>query len=71
LVGTRIKDVLRIELDYAIPKYRDLSVGKFLFTCLKEEGIQMLTASIGTKEHNQYLRTIGFSDEGGIMIRML
>ncbi len=71
LVGTRSEDTFRIELDYAIPKYRDLSVGKFLFACLKEEGIQMLTASVGTKEHNQYLRAIGFADEGGIMIRML
>lgn len=71
LVGTRAADVFSIELDYAIPKYRDLSVGKYLFSCLKEEGVEMLTAPIGEKEHNSYMKAMGFADEGGIMIKKL
>lgn len=71
LVGTRDADIFRIELDYAIPKYRDLSVGKYLFSCLKQEGVKMLIASVGEKEHNCYLRAIGFSENEGMMIKSL
>ena len=71
LVGTRVVDVFTIELDYAIPKYRDLSVGRFLFSTLKEEGVEMLTASVGTKAHVDYMKKIGFTDEDGIMTKYL
>ena len=71
LVGTRAADAFAIELDYAVPKYRDLSVGKFLFSTLKEEGVEMLTAPMGTKPCVEYMKKIGFSDEGGIMIKYL
>lgn len=71
LAGTRVADSFSIELDYVIPKYRDLSVGKFLFSTLKEEGVEMLTASVGTKEHMSYLKKLGFVDEGGIMLKSL
>ena len=71
LLGTRVADAFAIELDYAIPKYRDLSVGKFLFSTLKEEGIEMLTASVATKVHADYMKKIGFSDQDGIMTKYL
>ena len=71
LVGTRAADCFSIELDYAVPKYRDLSVGKFLFSSLKEEGVAMLTAAVGTKVHVDYMKKIGFFDEGGIMTKYL
>ena len=71
LVGTRAADVYRIEMDYVTPRYRDISVGEFLFPRLKEEGINMLTAPVGTDEHNKYLSKLGFSDDGGILIKDL
>ena len=71
LIGTRVVDSFSIELNYAIPKYRDLSVGNFLFSTLKAEGIEMLTAPVGTKEHMSYLKKLGFVDEGGIMLKSL
>ena len=64
-------DVFSIELDYAIPKYRDLAVGKFLFSHLKEEGIEMLTAPDGTQTYIDYMKKLGFTDEDGILTKYL
>ena len=71
LVGTRAADVFSIELDYVIPKYRDLAVGKFLFSHLKEEGIEMLTAPDGTRAYIDYMKKLGFADEDGILTKYL
>ena len=71
LVGTRAADVFSIELDYVIPKYRDLAVGKFLFSQLKEEGIEMLTAPDGTRAYIDYMKKLGFTDEDGILTKYL
>lgn len=68
LVGTRVADMYRLEMDYVIPRYRDIEVGKFLFPILKDGGIAMMTAPMGTDEHNKYLFKLGFSDAGGILI---
>lgn len=67
LIGTRAADVYKIELDYVIPRYRDIEVGKFLFPLLKESGVNMLTAPLGSEAHNKYLARLGFSDLGGIL----
>ena len=71
LVGTRIADVFNIEMDYAVPKYRDIAVEKFLFPTLKNEGISMLTSALTTNQHNDYLKKMGFSDDGGILLKNL
>lgn len=71
LVGTRAADVFSIELDYAIPKYRDLSVGRFLFANLKAEGVEMLTARDGSKSYVNYMKKLGFADENGILTKCL
>lgn len=67
LIGTRAADLYRIEMDYVIPRYRDIEVGKFLFPLLKESGVNMLTAPLGSEDHNKYLAKLGFSDLGGIL----
>ena len=67
LIGTRASDVYRLELDYVVPRYRDIAVGRFLFPLLKERGINLMTAPKGADEHNRYLFKLGFSDEGGIL----
>lgn len=71
LVGTRAADVYRIEMDYVIPRYRDLSVGKFLFPHLREQGIRMLTAASASTAHNKYLQRLGFREDGGILLKDL
>jgi hypothetical protein len=71
LVGTRASDVYRIEMDYVVPKYRDISVGKFLFPQLKEQGVNMLTAASASREHDQYLQKLGFREDSGILLRDL
>ena len=70
-MGTRASDVYRIEMDYVVPKYRDISVGKFLFPQLKEQGVNMLTAASASREHDQYLKKLGFREDSGILLRDL
>lgn len=64
LVGRREGNSLDVEIDYSVPKYRDLSVGKFLFSALKENGVEVLTSSVGAPEHKSYLRKMGFVEAG-------
>ncbi len=71
LVGTRVADLYRIEMDYVVPRWRDVEVGSYFMNRLKEQGIRTLTAPVGEKEHNRYLLRMGFADEGGILLKEL
>ena len=64
LIGARQGETLHILLDYAIARYRDLSVGKFIFPKLKEKGIHTLIAQTGNREHNSYMKRLGFIQKG-------
>ena len=56
---------LRILVDYSTPKYRDASVGKFLYRrLLKNEGYTALTFADPSEKHEKYLQTAGFTQEG-------
>lgn len=58
---------LRILVDYTTPKYRDASVGKFLYKrLLKNEGYTALTISDPSEKHEKYLNTVGFTKEGSL-----
>ncbi len=59
LVGKREEDLLQIEIDYATPGFRDLSVSGFLYECLKEEGVAVLATSV----KNEYFLKMGFCGE--------
>lgn len=65
LVGTRDRDAINVELDYSTVKYRDCSVGMFLYDCLKKNGVRKLVSERKGEVHNQYLTKMGFVDEGG------
>ncbi len=66
LIGRRDADLMELSLDYSTPKYRDLSVSRFLYDCLQEDGISVLTAT-GNQE---YFLKMGF--EGNeIMLKKL
>ena len=70
LVGTMKQNgVLKVELDFVVPQYRDFRVGTFLFeenrSFFKERGIREIVASPGNKKHNEYLEEMNFSAEKG------
>ena len=62
---------LLVKLDYSIPKFRDCSVGKFLYAELAQNGISRLITSSGTQDHNAYLARMGFREEDGRFTKYL
>lgn len=62
---------LTVALDYSAPKYRDCSVGTYLYGQLPGYGIRRLTAAPGPQPHNAYLEKMGFTQEDGQYVRKL
>ena len=60
--------VLRVVLDFVIPRYRDLKIGKFLFVeqveFFRERGIKEIVIAPRTKEFGDYLVKVGFEAAG-------
>ncbi len=55
------EDHLFINLDYAMPGYRDLKVGKYVFPKIFERRkVKKIYSEPGNSKHEQYLRRIGF-----------
>lgn len=79
-VGVFIADetapgVLRVVLDYVIPGYRDLKVGRYLFETqsefFRQRGIREIIATARTKAFRAYLLQVGFEpshEEGAFRI---
>lgn len=65
LIGSREGDTLFVEFDYSTVKYRDCSVGAFLYGQLKNDGIRKLVSERKGDYHNQYLIKMGFAEENG------
>ena len=63
--------VLSVNIDYATPVYRDCSVGRFLYTRLKEEGFKKLIYSEVHEAHKSYLVKMGFREENGVYVKEL
>ncbi len=58
--GTVLMDV-----DYSIPKFRDASVGRFLYPhLLGQEGFRALEIKNASPAHEKYLKKIGFTHSG-------
>ena len=67
LLGREEDGKLRILLDYTTPKYRDSSVGKFLYKrLLKTEGYTALTFENPSEKHEKYLNAAGFVKNGDL-----
>lgn len=68
LLGTIRGDRLEVELDYVVPQYRDLKVGRFLFTdeadYFRRLGVREIIGYGDTKAHADYLQRIGFEPAG-------
>ncbi len=71
-IGNKKDDgVIDILLDYCIPEYRDFSIGQYLFTQLKNEGITSLTFSGPDSNHRDYLEKNGFTKSGNCYLKVL
>ena len=61
------KDSILIELDYAIPDYRDLKNARFVYFAqsnhFKKRGYKRLKAESNVPAHYKYLKKIGFKEE--------
>ena len=67
LLGTIHGERLEVHLDYVVPQFRDLKVGRFLFKdeidFFRSRGIRQIVSQADTREHAQYLERIGFTRE--------
>jgi hypothetical protein len=59
------ESVLRVQLDFVIPGYRDYQIGRFVFSkavdVFKSKGFHQLISSPGQPAHTKYLRKMGFT----------
>ena len=60
--------VLRVVLDYAIPRFRDFKIGRFLFVekadFFRERGIREIIVTPRTADFRTYLLEVGFKPTG-------
>ena len=59
------REQLLVLLDYSAPKYRDCSVGKYLYAALAQKGFQRLKTGTQVEKHARYLRKMGFTEAKG------
>lgn len=56
---------LLVALDFVIPQYRDFKTGRYLFSdqaeFFRENGVREVLSAPGSREHQDYLRRMGFS----------
>ena len=76
IVGSAGERSLDLRLDYAIPRFRDYRMGRFLYDAnadfFLDKGITTLVSSGQTKAHSSYLRKMGFTEtEPGRFARSL
>ena len=62
--GKKTGDELEIFLDYTSKSYRDFSAGKLLFDTLTSEGIKTFSIAKPSDSHIQYLKKMGFVQDG-------
>lgn len=60
-----------ILLDYATPKYRDCSVGEYLYAELGRRGIRRLSLADVPAGHEDYLKKVGFVKREGSYEKIL
>ena len=75
LLGGVHGETLEVFLDYVVPQYRDLKVGRFLFIdeaeFFRNRGIREIVSPADTEAHAAYLKRVGFAPAGdGRMFRM-
>ena len=72
MIGRRTENNgIDVALDYSVPRYRDCSVGTFLYGELKSAGVKELVCSGGTADHEAYLKKVGFVPKGEHFVKQL
>ena len=70
-MGNRDGDTLELSLDYSIPEFRDFSIGAYLLSNLKKEGIKKVVYRGPDENHLNYLRRLGFQYTDGVYVKQL
>lgn len=70
-LGRAEDEKMELLLDYSIPQFRDLSIGKYLYGKLPEEGIRTLIYNGPTQNHLEFLEKMGFVKEDNGYIKRL
>lgn len=75
LLGHVKGETLEVHLDYVVPQFRDLKVGRFLFSdeasFFVERGVREILSPADTEVHANYLKRMGFTPTGdGRMYRL-
>lgn len=75
LLGAMRGQTLDVHLDYVVPQYRDLKVGRFLFTdeadFFRQRGLREICSPADTPAHANYLLRVGYTPAGdGRMYRL-
>lgn len=66
-IGIPHGNEMEVRLDYAIPRYRDFKVGRFLYASsgiFDDPAVSTLVARSETARHRAYLRRMGFTPDG-------
>ena len=67
------KKVLKITLDYVVPKYRDFKIGDYVFTSqralFKNLGYEKFVVETENKEHIKYITKMGFIPQDGTYVK--
>lgn len=60
------EETICLQLDFAIPGYRDFKIGKYLYErgTLFERGFRQVIVEIGSDADEEYLRRLGFRPDG-------
>lgn len=58
-------------LDYAVPTYRDCSIGKFLYKELEKKGVKKITCRSYDEKHEPYMKKMGFANKNGIYEKVI
>ena len=69
--GTSSVKTLNMLLDYALPEYRDFSIGEFISIKLKEQGYGKLAYSGPTANHMAYLNKLEYKEHNGVFEKEL
>lgn len=72
LVGRTADGDWVVDLDYALPQYRDHTSGRFVYAKREiwdELGADSVVSAPGSEEHRRYLRRVGFEADGAVLRR--
>ena len=70
-LGEEKDGVVDIMLDYSTQRYRDFTVGAYLFEKMKDRGIRQLVYRGPVQNHEAYLDMLGFKKDGDRYVLVL